>query len=49
MNEEPIKIIVSNGALKFELNIEKWAINCNTKEYLIEKVTEYINEIIQED
>lgn len=46
MKDETIKIIISNNALNYELNIQKWAVNCNTKKWLMEKITEFLNDVL---
>ena len=48
MKDETIKIIISNNALNYELNIQKWAVNCGTKKWLMEKITEFLNDILPE-
>lgn len=46
MNKEEITITVSNEALTQNITIQKWAINENTKDYLIERAKEFIEEIL---
>ena len=46
MKEDEIKISMSNGALKYEITIKNWAINCNTKNWLLEQIKEYLEELI---
>ena len=48
MKDETIKVIISNNALNYELNIQKWAVNCNTKKWLMEKITEFLNDVLPE-
>ena len=45
MNRE-IKISMSNGALTYEITLQKFAINCNTKEWLLEQIKVHLEEII---
>ena len=46
MKEDEIKISMSNGALKYEITIKKFAINFNTKDWLLEQIKEYLEELI---
>lgn len=46
MKEDEIKISMSNGALQYEIIIKKFAINCNTKDWLLEQIKEYLEELI---
>ena len=45
-NTNEIKISMSNGALTYEITLQKFAINCNTKKWLLEQIEEYLEEII---
>lgn len=45
-NTDEIKITMSNGALTYEITLQKFAINCNTKEWLLEQIKEHLEEII---
>ena len=44
--EEPIKVVVSDGAITYELTIEKWAVNRNTKQWLFDEINKFLNEIL---
>lgn len=46
---DEIKINMSNGALTYEITIQKFAINCNTKEWLLEQVRQHLEEIMVGD
>lgn len=48
-NNDEIKVCMSNGALTYEITIQKFAVNSNTKDWLIEKIKEQIDEIIGSD
>lgn len=45
-NTDEIKICISNGFLTYEITLQKFAINCNTKGWLIEQFKEHLEEII---
>lgn len=45
-NTDEIKITMSNGALTYEITLKKFAINCNTKKWLLEQIEEHLEEII---
>ncbi|MBQ8473167.1 MAG: hypothetical protein IJ501_06660 [Bacilli bacterium] len=48
MSEEGIiKILITDGSISYEIKLHNWSVNSNTREYLIEKATEYINEIFE--
>ena len=46
---DEIKINMSNGALTYEITIQKFAINCNTKEWLLEQIKEHLEKIMGSD
>ena len=46
INTDEIKITMSNGALTYEIILQKFAINGNTKEWLLERIKEHLEEII---
>ena len=46
--EEPIKVVVSDGAVTYEITIEKWAVNSNTKQWLFDEVNRFLIEILGE-
>lgn len=48
-NTDEIKISMSNGALTYEITLQKFAINCNTKEWLLEQIKEHLEETIGND
>ena len=45
-NTDEIKISLSNGTLTYEITINKFAINCNTKKWLLEQIEKNLEEII---
>ena len=45
-NTDEIKISMSNGALTYEITLQKFAINCNTKKWLLEQIEEHLKQII---
>lgn len=45
-NTDEIKISLSNGTLTYEITIKKFAINCNTKKWLLEQIEKNLEEII---
>ena len=49
INTDEIKITMSNGALTYEITLQKFAINVNTKEQLLEQIKEHLEEIIGDD
>lgn len=49
MNTYGIKITMSNGALTYEISIQKFAINCNTKEWLLEEIKSKLDGIIGDE
>ena len=46
MKEYPIKISICNGAIQYELTLEKWAVNCNTKQFLYEEIKRFLDDVI---
>ena len=46
---DEIRINMSNGALTYEIILQKFAINCNTKEWLLEQIKEHLEEIMGSD
>ena len=46
MNEE-IKVTMTNGALTYEITLQKFAINENTKEWLLDEVKKHLEEIME--
>lgn len=48
-NTDEIKITMSNGALTYEITLQKFTINGNTKEWLLEQIKEHLEEIIGDD
>lgn len=46
-NNDEIKISLSNGTLTYEITIKKFAINCNTKKWLLEQIEKNLEEIIR--
>lgn len=48
MKEYPIKISICNGAIQYELSLEKWAVNCNTKQFLYKKIKSFLDDVILE-
>ena len=48
-NTNEIKITMSNGALTYEISIQKFAINCNTKEWLLEEIKSKLDGIIGDE
>ena len=46
---DEIKINMSNGALTYEITIQKFAINSNTKEWLLEQIKEQLEKIMGSD
>lgn len=49
MNTDEIKITMTNGALTYEIILQKFAINCNTKDWLLDQVKAHLEEIIEEN
>ena len=45
---DEIKISLSNGALTYEITLQKFAINYNTKEWLLEEIKKHLDEIMGE-
>ena len=45
--KDEIKITMSNGALTYEITLQKFAINKNTKEWLIEEIKAHLETIME--
>lgn len=46
--EDEIKITITNGALTYEITLKQWAINENTKEWLIEEIKTHLETIMED-
>lgn len=46
--EDKVKIVVSNGAITYEITMPKWAINGNTKEFLKREAIKFIDNIFDD-
>lgn len=44
---DEIKISLSNGALTYEITLQKFAINYNTKEWLLEEIEKHLDKILK--
>ena len=46
--KDEVKIIVSNRAITYAITLPKWAINCNTRDFLKEETIKFIDNIFDD-
>ena len=46
LDDDTIKVVVSNSAINYELKIKKWAMNENTRVFLLTTLSNWIKDVL---